>query len=128
MTKEIWYRKVGRKYVPVLQAEHYDYMTMPAQGYTLTYRRDGLTQYEYAVKPDNASFVAAAMVARESMEAAIKANATYRPQTERKYTKKQLALVEQFKIDMGWGVPGWWQMTSAHDIAQAGIDAVGGAA
>ena len=125
--KEVWYRrKPNGRYIPVLQAEHYDYMTMPAEGYTLTWRKDGCTQWEYEVKPDNASFVAAAMAARTAMEAAIKASATYRPQTIRKYTKKQLALVEQFKLDMGWCVPSWWEQTSAHDIAQAAIDAVRG--
>lgn len=125
MTKETWFRKVGRKYVPIVEAEKYDYLTMPANGLTLTYRKDGRTQWEYDVKPDAASFVAAAMVARAAMEAAINEAATYKPQpTMRLYTKRQLALIEQFKADMGMAYPSWWEQTSTRDIAQAGIDAV----
>lgn len=125
MKQEVWYRrKPNGRYAPVVQAEQYDYQTMPAQGFTLTYRKDGLTQYEYAVKPDNASFVAAAMVARTAMEDAARQAATYKPSGPQLFTKKQLALIEQFKADMGMAYPTWWQETSARDIVQAGIDAV----
>lgn len=127
MSRETWFRKVGRKYVPIVEAEKYDYITMPANGFTLTYRQDGLTQWEYEVRPDNAGFMAAAMVARAAMEAAINEAATYKPQASmRPYTKRQLALIEQFKADMGMRYPAWWEQTSARDIAQAGIDAVAG--
>ena len=125
MTRETWYRrKPNGRYEPVGEAEHYDHIIMPPQGFVLTHRRDGVTQWEYGVKPDNASFVAAAMAARTAMEEAIRAKSTYRPQTERKYTKKQLGHIEQFKADMGMAYPDWWTQNSARDIAQAGIDAV----
>lgn len=127
MSRETWFRKVGRKYVPIVEAEKYDHITMPANGVTLTYRQDGLTQWEYKVRPDNAGFMAAAMVARTAMEAAINEAATYKPQASmRPYTKRQLALIEQFKADMGMRYLAWWEQTSARDIAQAGIDAVSG--
>ena len=124
MTRETLYRKVGRKYIVMGESEQYDRIIMPPQGFVLTHRRDGVTQWEYGVKPDNASFIAASMVARTAMEEAIRAKSTYRPQTERKYTKKQLGHIEQFKADMGMAYPDWWTQTSARDIAQAGIDAV----
>ena len=127
MNKETWFRKVGRKYLPVVEAEKYDYMTLPAQGFTLTYRRDGLTQYEYSVRPDNASFVAAAMVARTAMEEAIRQAATYKASGPTLFTRHQRELIERFKRDMGMAYPKWWQETSARDISQAGIDAVGAA-
>jgi hypothetical protein len=128
MTRETWYRRVGRKYVPIVEAEKYDYITMPAQGFTLTHRKDGATQWEYAVTPDTAGFVAAAMVFRDAMEDAIRQAATYRPSAPIPYTKKQLAIIEQFKVDMGFHVPTWWQATSARDIVRAGLDAIGGKA
>lgn len=124
--KEVWYRKKGRRYEPVVEAEKHDYITMPAQGFTLTHRKDGVTQWEYAVKPDNAGFVAAAMVARTAMEDAMRQAASYRPSSVRPYTKRQLELIEQFKRDMGLSYPHYWQEASARDIAQAGIDAIVG--
>ena len=127
MTRETFFRKVGRKYVPVGEAERYDHVIMP-DGYTLTYRRDGVTRWEYEVKPDSAGFVAAATVAREAMEAAIRQAATYRPTSQKKFTKRQLELIEQFKRDMGMSYPLWWQESSADDIVRAGIDAVRGVA
>ena len=127
MRKETWFRKVGRRYVPIVEAEKYDYVTMPAEGFTLTHRREGETRWEYAVRPDNAGFVAAAMVARTAMEEAIRQAATYRPSAPVPYTKKQLACIEQFKRDMGMVTPIWWQQTSAREIVQAGLDAIGGA-
>ena len=126
MSKETWFRKVGRRYVPIVEAEKYDYVTMPAEGFVLTHRQDGCTRYEYEVKPDNAGFMAAAMVARAAMEDAIRQAATYRPSAPVPYTKKQLACIEQFKRDMGMVTTIWWQQTSAREIAQAGLDAIGG--
>ena len=129
MTRETWYRrKPNGRYEPVVEAEKYDYQTMPAQGFTLTYRKDGMTQWEYDVKPDNASFLAAAIIARVAMEEALRTAATYKPGTGQKFTKKQIALIEQFKTDMGMSYFSWWQETSSRDVAQAGIDAVSGAA
>lgn len=128
MTRETWYCKQGRKYVPVAEAERYDYVTMPPDGFVLTCRADGMTRYEYDVRPDSAGFLAAATVAREAMESAIRQAATYRPSGPQKFTKRQLELIEQFKRDMGMAYPTWWQESSARDIVQAGIDAVRGGA
>ena len=127
MNRETLYRKVGRKYVPVGEAERYDHIIMP-DGHTLTYRRDGMTRWEYGVKPDVAGFMAAAGVAREAMEDAIKRAAAYRPTSSQKFTKRQLELIEQFKRDTGMSYPLWWKESSAHDIVRAGIDAVRGVA
>jgi len=128
MKETLYRRKPNGRYIPMGEAEHYDYIIMPPQGFVLTHRKAGVTQWEYAVQPDNAGFKAAAMVARTAMEDAIRQAATYRPQTARPYTKKQLACIERFKAEMGMAYPTWWAESSARDIVQAGIDAVGGAA
>lgn len=126
MIRETLYRrKPNGRYEAIGEGEKYDYNIMPPQGYTLTYRKDGATQWEYAVRPDNAGFKAAAMVVREAMEDAIRQAATYRPQTARPYTKKQMACIERFKVDMGMAYPTWWGEASAREIVQAGLDAVG---
>ena len=125
--RETWYRKVGRRYIAVREAEPHNYITMP-DGYTLTYRKDGATRWEYAVKPDSAGFMAAAMAARVAMEAAIAAKATYQPSPIVQYTKKELGYIKRFKDEMGMRYPRCWTQATAFEIAQAGIDAVRGAA
>jgi len=126
MTKETWYRRLPNgRYSPIGEAEKNDYMVMP-DGFVLAYRKDGMTCYEYEVKPDTAGFVAAATVSRAAMEDALRKAASYKSAEPVPYTKRQLALIEQFKRDMGMDYPRWWKETSARDIAQAGIDAVRG--
>lgn len=128
MKETLFRRKPNGRYQAMGEAETYDRIIMPPQGFVLTHRKEGVTQWEYAVTPDNASFKAAAMVSRMAMEDAIRTAATYRPQAFHPYTKKQLACIEQFKRDMGMAAPIWWRETSSRDIVQAGLDAVGGAA
>ena len=129
MTRETLYRKKpSGRYEIMGESELMDRIIMPPQGFVLTHRAAGATQWEYAVQPDTAGFMAAAMVARQAMEDAIRDAATYHTQAVRPYTKKQLACIEQFKRDMGMVHPYWWTQTSARDIAQAAIDAVRGAA
>ena len=42
----------------------------------------------------------------------------------RPYTKRELALIEQFRKDMGGMMPTWWEGKTAFQIAEAGIKAV----
>jgi len=123
MTTETWYRKVGKRYKPVLEAEHYSY-TLEKDGFVLTYREDGMTRYTRDITPDTVAFDAAAVIARVAMEEAISQAATYRPQGSTLFTEKQLAAIKKFKRVMGMQYPSWWQEASNREIAQAGIDAV----
>ena len=128
MKETLFRRKPNGRYEVMGESEQMDRIIMPPQGFTLTHRKAGVTQWEYAVTPDTASFLAAAMVARTAMEESLRTAATFRPQFERPYTKKQLACIERFKAEMGMTCPIWWRETSARDVAQAGIDAVAGGA
>ena len=122
---ETFYKKVGRRYIPVASGELYDYDLKKADGFILTYRKDCHTAYEYEVKPDNASFMAAAMVARQAMEQAIHEAAKMHPSGSTKaYTKKQLAIIKKFQEDMGGMAPYYWSGKTSWEIAQAGIDEV----
>ena len=124
---ETFYKKVGRKYVVVFSGELCDYDLKKADGFILTYRKDCHTAYEYEVKPDNAAFVAAAMVARQAMEQAIHEAAKMHPSGSIKaYTPKQRKLIKQFQADMGGMAPHYWSGKTSWEIAQAGIDAVRG--
>jgi hypothetical protein len=125
------YEKRGRKYVPYSLAWHYerDQDQMKVGEFRLTYcYSNGGRKYEYSVTPATAPFVAAAMVAREAMEQAIrdKVVATNHIKSQ-PYTKKQLAIIERFRKEMvaaGGLLPFWWENTSARDLSAAAIKAV----
>jgi hypothetical protein len=122
---EVFYRKVGRKYIPIGSGELYNYDIKKPNGFILMYRKDCRTAYEYEVKPDNASFVAAAMVARLAMEEAIHEAAKMGPKGGLKpYTAKQRKIIKQFQSDMDGMSPVYWSGKTSWEIAQAGIDAV----
>ncbi len=126
---ETLYVKRGRRYVPHLIAWDYNHDQMRVGTWRMTYAySDGGRRYEYEVRPDTASFMAAAMMAREEMVRTICDKAVGTPSGQTiPYTKRQLAIIGKFKADMmaaGGLVPTWWTSASAADIAQAGIDAV----
>lgn len=125
------YEKRGRKYVPYSMAWHYDRNgdQMKVGEFRLTYcHTGGGRKYDYSVTPATAPFVAAAMIAREAMEQAIREKivATNHIKTQ-PYTKKQLAIIERFRKEMsdaGGLLPTWWDHASAYEISEAAIKAV----
>ena len=127
---ELLYRKVGRRYEPAYNArDAWDKDLMPVGTWRMTYAYgEGGRRYEYGVTPDTASFAAAALLAREAMERAIMEAIKSRPQLgQAAYTKRQLAAMEacrQHLAEVGVAMPTWWQHSSAHEIAQAALDAV----
>lgn len=64
------------------------------------------------------------MVARKAMEDAIREAVKMRPDTPKPYTKKQLAIIEKFRKDMGGMYPSWWAESSGYDISEAAMKAV----
>jgi hypothetical protein len=127
MKTETLYKKVGRKYVPVhaqwYEDDRVDFMKVGTFRLTYAYT-DGGRRYEYDVTPATAPTVAAMMVAKHAMRDAINKRAQMRPSGYVSYTKRQLALIEQFKADMGGMYPSYWIGSSADDIADAAIKAV----
>ena len=127
---ETLYRKVGRRYVPVLNSRTYERDTMPVNTWRMVYAySDGGRRYQYDVKPDNASFKAAAMLAKQAMvDAILKASrATLDIDNGRPLTQKQKQIVKRFHALMeaaGGTLPLWWVHTSAEDVANAAIKAV----
>ena len=92
---------------------------------------NGLRRYSYPVAADAVGWAAAALLARDAMEAAMHKMAIAAPQLGSPvlYTKKQLAIIERYRAEMaaaGGMFPIWWQHTSSTEIAQAAIDAVQG--
>jgi hypothetical protein len=94
--------------------------------FRLTYAYgDGGKRYEYAVTPDTAAAVAAMTIAKKAMEVAIAEAAKMMP-SGGLYSKKELATIKEFRERMGGMFPSWWHQASAHDIADAAINAVQG--
>ena len=127
---ETLYRKVGRRYVPVLNSRTYERDTMHVHTWRMVYAySEGGRRYEYEVKPDNASFKAAAMIAKQAIvDAILKASAaTLDVQNGRPFTAKQKRIIKRFRAEMeaaGGMLPVWWVHTSAEDVAKAAIKAV----
>ena len=127
---ETLYRKVGRRYVPVLNSRTYERDTMHVNTWRMVYAySEGGRRYEYEVKPDNASFKAAAMIAKQAIvDAILKASAaTLDVQNGRPFTAKQKRIIKRFRAEMeaaGGMLPVWWVHTSAEDVAKAAIKAV----
>jgi hypothetical protein len=126
---ETLYRKEGRRYVPVYNATSaYDKDLMKTGTWRMVYAyNDGGRRFEYDVKPDTASFVAACMLARHAMEQAIEESVTAKPMAGGKFTAKQQKIIEQCEEMMrqaGILTPMWWQHGSAYEISQAAIHAV----
>ena len=125
---ETLYRKVGRRYVPVLNSRTYERDTMHVNTWRMVYAySEGGRRYEYDVKPDNASFKAAAMIAKQAMvDAIVKASAATL-HDGRPFTQKQKRIIKRFRAEMaaaGGILPVWLAHTSAEDVANAAIKAV----
>ena len=124
---KVLYKKVGRKYVPMVVQwnEESGRDQLNTGTFRLTYAyRDGGRRYEYYVTPATAPMVAAMMVAREAMESAIRHASKMHPNTTKPYTKKQKELIDKFRIDMGGMYASWWVEGSAYEISEAAIKAV----
>jgi len=122
------YEKKGRKYVPYSVDWRDLGIELKVGEFMLVYAyTDGGRMYQYGVKPDTASWAAAAKIAKEEIIKKISKSAIALPADGKKYTKKQLAIIERFRQEMaeaGGHLPTWWEHKSAHEIAQIAIDAV----
>ncbi len=123
----ILYERRGRRYVPVA-AEWYDRDRMAVGQFRLSYcYADGATRYEYLVRPDNAGWIAASMVARQAIEDAISQAALAQTPHLREYTAKQREIIERYRAEMrdaGALLPDWWQHSSAWELSEAAVEAV----
>ena len=127
---ETLFRKVGRRYVPAysLAAWNYDGDLMPVGSFRLVHAySDGGRRYAYNVTPDTAGWVAAATLAVHAMTEAIHKANQHTVASGTPWTKKQQAAIAQANAILEaagiWSRRGW-TTAAAHDVAQAGIDAV----
>jgi len=122
--KEIFYKKVGRRYVPVYE---YDQTLMDSfpKGSHLVITHPGGQSRRFNIDPNYAALIAAGRVAEEAMWSAIhKAAEMQRVKHEGNIlTPEQLQAWAKFKKVMG--SHGYYvQYNSVHDIAEAGLKAL----
>jgi hypothetical protein len=120
MTKTIFYKKVGRRYVPV---HEYDQTLMDSfpKGTHLVQCYPGGQSTRYNIDPNYAAMIAAGRVAEDAMCQAISAASELRPKQtpltegQRKAWKK---LAKEFGDELAT-----LHISSARDIAEAGVKA-----
>lgn len=121
MSKEIFYKKVGRKYVPVYE---YDQTLLDGfpKGNHLVMCYPGGQSRRYNIEPNHAALIAAARVAEDAMCKAIREASEMRPQKTPITPNQQKAwkkLAKEFGDELAT-----LQTNSARDIAEAGINAI----
>lgn len=121
MKKEIFYKKVGRKYVPVYE---YDQTLLDGfpKGTHLVMCYPGGQSRRYNIEPNHAALIAAARVAEDAMCKAIREASEMRPQKTPITPNQQKAwkkLAKEFGDELAT-----LQTNSARDIAEAGINAI----
>lgn len=120
--KEIFYRKVGRRYEPVSE---YDQQLLDAfpKGNHLVMSYPGGQSRVYNIDPNYAALIAAARVACDPMHEAIRKASEMHRSTNTSLTNEQADAWKHFKEVMGEDGR-YVHYRSVHDIAQAGLKAL----
>lgn len=127
---ETLYVKRGRRYVPARTVIDDYALSIPVGSFVLIHAyNEGGRMYHYEIKPDNASFFAAAQVCKQEMREAMEKVAPASPMLPKNtpYTEKQLSIIEEFKqrmVEAGGLLPTMWTLGTVQDMAEAGINAV----
>lgn len=120
MTKKIFYEKVGRRYVPVKEYDD-DLVSSLPKGNHLIMCFPGGRSTRYNVDPDYAALIAASRVALDVMSYALVKASEMRP--KKALTPEQKQAWDNLKVAFGDDMY-TLHIDSAHDIAQAGVDAL----
>lgn len=121
MTKTIFYRKVGRKYMPVAEYDS-DFLDSFPKGNHLVMSYPGGQSRRFNIDPNYAAMIAAGRVAEDAICRAISKAAELRPQRTPltpKQKKAWEALAEAFGDELCS-----LQGLSIHDCAEAGVKAM----
>jgi hypothetical protein len=121
MVKTVFYEKIGRKYTPVRE---YDSLLMESfpEGAHLVITYPGGRSTRYNIDPNHAGLIAASRVAEDAMTTAMRVTSELKPRQTPITLAQQRAwkkLAKEFGDELCT-----LQGASAHDIAQAGINAL----
>ena len=121
MTKKIFYEKVGRRYMPVKEYDG-DLVSALPKGNHLIMCYPGGRSTRYNVDPDYAALIAASRVAQDVMAQALVKASEMRPK-KKPLTPEQKQAWDNLKVAFGNDMY-TLHVDSAHDVAQAGLDAL----
>jgi hypothetical protein len=121
MTKKIFYEKVGRRYMPVKEYDG-DLVSALPKGNHLIMCYPGGRSTRYNVDPDYAALIAASRVAQDVMAQALVKASEMRPK-KKPLTPEQKQAWDNLKVAFGDDMY-TLHVDSAHDVAQAGLDAL----
>ena len=121
MVKTVFYEKVGRKYIPVREYDSLLQESFP-EGAHLVITYPGGRSTRYNVDPNYAGLVAAGRVAEDAMTKAIRTASELAPR-QTPITESQRQAWQNLAKELGNDLC-TLQASSAHDIAQAGINAL----
>lgn len=119
--KKVYYEKVGRKYVPVSEYDS-DYLDSFPRGNHLVMSYPGGSSRRFNIDPAYAPLIAASRVAEDAMCQAIHKASELRPQ-KKELTDGQRKAWERLAREFGDELA-TLQISSARDIAEAGIKAI----
>lgn len=119
--KHVFYKKVGRRYVPISEYDN-DLMDAFPYGSTLVTVKKGSTSRRFRIDPNYAALIAAGTVAEEAICDALREAAQPRPQ-KTPLTERQIKAWRKLAKELNdENAPLMYQ--SPHDIAQAGVRAM----
>ena len=113
------YKKVGRRYHPAAEHEHWDSYS---EGAHLVICQPGSTMRRFGIEPDRAGLLAAAEPLREQIRALVMELHKMRP-TRRPVTMEQAAAWRRFQKAMG-GDGYFVEYASVGEIADAVVDLI----
>lgn len=121
MTKKIFYEKVGRRYMPVKEYDD-DLVSALPKGNHLIMCYPGGRSTRYNIDPDYAALIAAGRLAQDVMAQALVKASEMRPK-KKPLTPEQKQAWDNLKVAFGNDMY-TLHVDSAHDVAQAGLDAL----
>jgi hypothetical protein len=122
MTKEVFYRKVGRRYVPVREYDSNFVDSMP-KGTHLVMCYPGGKSIRYNIDPDYAAMIAAGRAAEDAISRVIMKAQEMRPQNNTALTPEQHEAWMKFVEVMG-DRGRYIECPSAREAAEAGVNAM----
>jgi hypothetical protein len=122
MTKEVFYRKVGRRYVPVREYDS-NFVDSMSKGTHLVMCYPGGRSIRYNIDPDYAAMIAAGRAAEDAISRAIMRAQEMRPRHGDALTEEQHLAWERF-VDVMGERGKYIEMPSAREAAEAGVNAM----
>jgi hypothetical protein len=119
--KRVLYEKVGRKYIPVAEYDSVIHDSFP-KGTHIVMCYPGGQSRRYNINPAYAPMIAAGRIAEDAMSKAIVKASELRPQ-KTLLTEGQLKAWKKLAKELGDSLA-TLQINSAHDITQAGVEAM----